>query len=724
MMTENLENKIEQISAEKGKKDVKAMIISEFPVDSIIGTSEQANNARKGIIEYVKSENPNVIFVDGLVSYTRFPEAYGKNILESEPIETFMKEPFRLASEFLQELRNAFKGKIYYVLSDSDEDNIRRLTKYTCNYRAKAVKELIKRYEKEISDCDNYIDELTEKRGELKEKKQTAKRAKLLEKINEEIERSRKMRRTYIYHLNKAEEDKVDIPNSESIDYNKIKDEVYSQYINTLKEINNGVEINRGEVEKKINGYTFLYKHSFNMLSKTPLKSSTNRLLDYVNKLYIGNSQIQDFILEGGHNAETVAQLYRHDMKDKYSLIFSAPVMEDQIMIKDMFDRKYNPELFQGLQNRLMSNKRFAKKLVASGISIVGRKSGGGYCVIVYSMDHLAKVGKGEIKISDMKYESMNFIADPHVGKGDAKYDKLKSARARMEDEIDERKAKGESAPLLFMVNESLQGRNYKIMPVETKRSIPEEFEETLKNAAANGESIEDIIGRSVNEIERVNEPRLINQLERYNIIMNPLIMKTLLNSKYETAVVFTEGTHIKHTVGEFGITETELQTMPFKEFVHLYNILVKENKLPYDEKIARMYEKIKFSGADQSGYVKFEERIGENIYKFSATHKDVSAKPQTNIPMKVVQNLVTMRDDADIKIAGHHHIPYFTVIGRLESNDISVLYKGATFNEYDSYGKEGGWAPAVIGYVKGIIPKNAGGKGVYGVEFITSDIL
>ena len=718
-----LEAIVKKAKPEK-KKDVKAMIISEFPVDSIMGTSEQANDARKGIIEYVKSENPDVIFVDGLVSYTRFPEAYGKNILESEPIKTFMKEPFCLASEFLQELRSAFQGKIYYVLSDSDEDNIRRLTKYTCNYRAKAVDELIRRYVKDIKTCEKEIHSLTKERKKLKEKNKTERRAEQLEKIENDIKHSRKMRQTYLYQLDKAEESQVDIPNSESIDYNRIKDEVYSQYINTLKELNDRVNINKGEFEGKINGYTFLYKHSFNMLSKTPLKSSTNRLLDYVNKLYIGNNQVPDFILEGGHNAETVAQVYRHDMKDKYSLIFSAPVMEDQTRIKDMFDRKYNPELFQGLQNRLMSCKRFAKKLVAPGISVVGRKPKGGYYAVVYSMNHLAKVGRQEIKILDMKYESMNILADPHIGKGDARYDKLKSAEARMEDEIDERKAKGESASLLFMVNESLQGRNYKTMPVETKRSIPEEFEETLKNAAANGESIENIIGRSVNEIERVNEPRLMNQLERYNIIINPLIMKTLLNSKYETAVVFTEGTHIKHTVGEFGITETELQTMSFKEFVHLYNILVKENKLPYDEKIASMYEKIKFSGADQSGYVKFEEMIGENIYKFSATHKDVSANPQTNIPMKVVQNLVTMRDDADIKIAGHHHIPSFTVIGRLESNDISVSIKGATFNEYDSYGKEGGWAPAVIGYVKGIIPTNAGGKGVYGVEFITSDIL
>jgi hypothetical protein len=200
--TSQLENIVQNDGAAAKRNGVKAMVISEFPVDSIIGTSEQANSARKGILEYVRREKPDAIFVDGLISYIRFPEMYDTGILESEPIETFMKEPFALASKFLHELRNSSEGKICYVLSDADEDNIRRLTRRTCNDRKKAVKALISKYEKGISECDKKIEEFGEP-SELNKEKITS---------------EKKRKAAYQRHLNLAMANKARIPNSESID--------------------------------------------------------------------------------------------------------------------------------------------------------------------------------------------------------------------------------------------------------------------------------------------------------------------------------------------------------------------------------------------------------------------------------------------------------------------------------------------------------------------------
>ncbi|MCX6709968.1 MAG: hypothetical protein NTV63_03400 [Candidatus Woesearchaeota archaeon] len=690
------------------QKEVKAMVISEFPLDSVLGTSKQAKEARKGIIEYVKSEKPDAIFVDGLISFIRFPEIYDTGILESEPIETFMEQPFKLASEFIHELKAASKGfgQIYMMLSDADEDNIRRLTRRTLHDRQKAIAQLINRYKRGIVECENTLKELKKPDDSVLIRQLKGRKA------------------AYQRHLNDAFENKSRIPNSESIDYNAIKEEIFNKYVNTLKSMNRGIEIGTGKVSVAINGYSFLYAHTFNMSSRTPLKSSTNRLLDYLNKLYIGKMPMPDFILEGGHNAEAVAHVYRHHTNDKYSLMVSGMVMEDQERMKDIMDGNYNPELFQGLQSRLAPSKRFAKKLVPSGISILGKNEKGRYFVTFYSMEHLSKVGRKEVNIEDMQYESLNIFSDLHIGKGEVKYDKLKSAVEIMRKEIEERKKENLSSPLLFLVNESLQGRNYKTMSVETKRSIPEEFDEKLKEAIAAGKSMDDIRAMMMNELERVNEPRIMNQLERYNKLINPLVIDTLVNSKYDIGVILNEGTHINHTVGEFGITETGLQTVGIKVLTDGYMQLVKEGLLPYDKSIAEMYKKMKFIEEELSGYMVFETKLGENTYKFSTTHKAGSAKPEQNIPMRLVDRAIVMRDDSDINISGHLHMPFFTVVGRLQSNDISAFYKGATFNEYDSFGKLTGWAPAVIGCVTGIIPINKNGKGVYGAEFVTSDVL
>jgi len=123
-------------------------------------------------------------------------------------------------------------------------------------------------------------------------------------------------------------------------------------------------------------------------------------------------------------------------------------------------------------------------------------------------------------------------------------------------------------------------------------------------------------------------------------------------------------------------------------------------------------------------GFKKFDVTIGDNVYKFSTVHKPGSASPATNIPLQHIKRSITMADDADVFTSAHLHTPYFYAVGKYHTNGISSFYKGATFNEYDSYGKAGGWSPAVIGYEKALLSKSKGKKGAYGVQFILSDVL
>jgi hypothetical protein len=446
----------------------------------------------------------------------------------------------------------------------------------------------------------------------------------------------------------------------------------------------------------------------------------------------MGGTKLSDFIVESGHHGENIANLFRHSETHKYTLIQTGMVMEDQSVVRDIMDGDLNPEIFQGKTNKIESCKRLQKKIPAPGIVIFGKDEEGFYSEN-YSLHHLATVGKEKVKLKDMSWREITLLSDIHVGKGAVKYSCLRTALQKIEDTIDGYKEEGESAPLLIMANESLQGRNYAIMPVETVRSTPRELREKLeaivpeKTKGKDLESIiaewkENMIQEAVNEIERTNEPRIMNQLKSYHDLTNAVVLKTLLYNKDDISVVFNEATHIAKTVGEFGITEVELQSFAFEQLDNLINILEKEGIIK--NAVPNYYNKIRTFEDGLCGYGKFELRVGQNLYKFSTTHKAGSASPNSNIPLKHVRRAITMGDEADFYFTAHHHIPYAYAIGKAERNNISVFYKGATFNEFDSYGKKQGWSPAVVGYERIFVPTNKHGKGAYKVKFITSETL
>lgn len=699
---------------------VKAIVISEYPLDSVIADSKQSKLARKGIMKYVEHEKPDVIFVDGLCSRIRVPEIYTKKVQDSKPLNSFMQKPFELASEFLKEVKQASpKSEIYYVLSDADEDNMRRLTKHT------ALKEKTQN-EAMIEECKSEIKNMRDQVANEKK-----------HKLEGWADRAKKLNKRLGGYQSKLKNIKnksmLKMPNAESPAWADFKKRTSMDYINKLKELNPGVHVEMGNVSVTAKGYSFEYAHNFNKTSEKTTKSNTNRLIEYVDKLHMGRVPLPHFLLEGGHNAETFVHPYRHGKEDSYSLLCSAMVMEDQKIVKGILDGNFKPELFQGRSNKVESCQRQIKKTAAPapGIVLVGRDKDG-YFAKTYSMEHLANVGGEEIKLEDIEFETFNVFSDIHVGKGAVRYQKLESAIQKMIKEIEEKKKRGKSAPILLMLNESLQGRNYPGMPVETRRKTPKEMKKGLDDVVQgykviekNGKKyielgvVDKLEREAIYEIERNNEPSVSNQVKWYNELTTELIPLTLIYGQYDTAVVFTEGTHIKKTFGEFGLKEVDLQTMIYDGLDMILPTLKKIGEVKTNTSLDGIKGKIK-----KGSQLKFDLKLGDLVYKISAVHKPGSASPASNIPMRQVKRAITTSDDADMFFSAHLHTPYFFAIGRLDSNNISVFYKGATFNEYDDFGQDLGWSPAVVGYEQAIVPKKSKAKGMYEVRFITSDIL
>lgn len=685
------------------EESVKSMIVSEYPLDSVVSNSKQCKEAYEGILKCVGYEKPDVIFVDGLFSRIRYRETDISSVIDDDPLENFMNARFDIGAKFLNEVKQSNpSAEVYYVLSDADEHNIRRLTHHEALKVIQKNKEDLSNLKKERTDLNRKIKQY---RGDNKvEEARTLSRKKagLTKSINA-LGKSVLLR----------------MPNAESAEWRQFKKTTQQRYIQKIQEKAPGVVVSASNVKVRVKGYDFWYAHSWSSKSDVPLASRNNKFIQQVRKDYAGDSEgMPHFFLESGHHGEAVSHPFRHNLEDKYSLVASGAVMEDQKVVKLIRDKEFKPELFHGKTNKIEACKRQSNdKIPPPGISVLGNNEGKFYNFI-YSMDVLSSVGSGKVSMEDVNdFQDLTILSDIHVGKGAVRRDKLKSAIKKLEYEVEKRLEKGKDIPLLFIPNESLQGYNYPGMPVETSKKTPKELEDQLMDAVKKGASIEDIISMSSMELARTNYPRIDDQVRDYFQLVNNLVLTTLINGKYEPSVVFNEGTHVAHTTGDVGISEVFLQTFPY---------YVLELSLPLLEKLGLDSKKLKNLTKKYiaGGFKKFDVKIGENEYKFSTVHKPGSANPSTNIPLQHIKKAITMTDDADVFTSAHLHTPYFYAVGKYHTNNISVFYKGATFNEYDSYGKARGWSPAVIGYEKAFLPKKKGAKGVYGVQFVLSDVL
>ncbi|MEK6864531.1 MAG: hypothetical protein AABX27_04510 [Nanoarchaeota archaeon] len=697
---------------------VSAIMISEFPLDSILTTSKEMQEARKGLVDYVKSAKPNMIFVDGLFQRMKDIETYRPEVRESKPVTNFMEIPMHYASELFSELHKASpSSRIQYVLSDADEENLRSLTAYRAEDTARENLNKVSESKKEIARLNSEIRDAKKDEG-------AKKRIAGLEQKKTKLEAE-------IGKLENNPEVILKKPKDGTMEWLSFKESTTHDFIEKIKSF--GVDVAMGEVKVEVNSYTMMYAHSYVKSSTLPLKSTTGRLVGRINEMQRSGLTLPDFILESGHHAEPMAHPHRHKGEHKYSFVATGMVLEDQVLLKSIREKQVTPELFQGKQGRLEAAKRQEKKTPAAGIVLVGRDKEG-YYAETYTVEHLANIGSGRLKLTDMVYESMNIVSDAHVGKAATRHDLLTVALKNISEEIDDRLKKGKGSPIFVNPNESLQGSNYRTFPVETSKPMTEEVLERLKieSAGLRKKGISEIeIDKWYREqvrlmLDSTNENRIINQLDRYHKLFTEVVTRTLANSHYDIAAIFTEATHIQHTVGEFGITEVGLETLPFKVLDMAVKALEKDGKIVVKDKeiLKGLYQKIRTCESGGNGYDKFNMNFGDVSYSLAAEHKPGSAGPNSNLPMLHVRRINSMEDDAEIIIAGHLHTPYFVTLGRTGQNSASFIYKGATFSEYDNYGKAGGWSSPVLGYLKAEVPINKGGKGAAKVKFVLSDFL
>ena len=271
-------------------------------------------------------------------------------------------------------------------------------------------------------------------------------------------------------------------PKDGTMEWLSFKESTTHDFIEKIKSF--GVDVAMGEVKVEVNSYTMMYAHSYVKSSTLPLKSTTGRLVGRINEMQRSGLTLPDFILESGHHAEPMAHPHRHKGEHKYSFVATGMVLEDQVLLKSIREKQVTPELFQGKQGRLEAAKRQEKKTPYAGIVLVGRDKEG-YYAETYTVEHLANIGSGRLKLTDMVYESMNIVSDAHVGKAATRHDLLTVALKNISEEIDDRLKKGKGSPIFVNPNESLQGSNYRTFPVETSKPMTEEVLERLKIESA-----------------------------------------------------------------------------------------------------------------------------------------------------------------------------------------------------------------------------------------------
>lgn len=679
------------------KGDVKAMVISEYHPDSVLGASDTARPAIKGALEYARHERPDVIFVDDPSSNIRYPEIFAGECFFYNPVKNFMNRQFDVYQEFMENLRESSPdSEIHLTLTDASEYNLRRLTKRRVLRNRASAREKLKEKEAEIEDVNKQIRELEKEGGSKGELNRLYGKKGGLTRSLVDLEENLLRR----------------MPTRESTQYREAREKTTSQYLDQLRKgAPSDIQIHLSEAETEINGNTFRYLQNSEKLSDTPIKHNFKHLLRDLNKKYIQGESPPDFVLTSAHNGFTTSTMYRHDEKDIYSLIASALTLEDQEMVEEIARGNFKGDILQGKQNRLEAVKRYSKSYPSPGVSMVGRRDGC-FFVDAYPMDHLAKVGSGELNPEEIEYERIDFLADMHVGKGATDYESLENALKRIKDK---------KPNLLINVGETLQAQNYKTMPVETPRKTMRDLTKELEKY----DDIKDLKEAWKREHQSENEPRIDNQIENVDYWMNDLVLEILTRTPYDVGYLIAEPTHVYKTGGEFGISEISILSRPFKNMEDGLKLLEKIDAIEIkDDSLLNLTDRLKGFNDDGCGWGKIEDLgIGDNKYTISIEHKPGSSTPRSDIPMRGIKRMQAMGDSCDLKFEGHLHCGFGTFFPRKE-NSIGLAAKGMTFNNYDSYGKKGGWPPATLGYMEVGIPKTRGAKGAYKLAYVTSEDL
>lgn len=705
--------------SEKGDSS-KVMVISEFPVDNIIGASDVSAEARKGILEYARHESPDAIIVDGLVSSMKDPEVLLPQVLDQETIEDKIAASIDFATAFLTELRAAApNAQIYLAKTDADD--------YNCEQLEKGKAEQQKRkYEAAGSLSEEKITQLRKEIAEAKERGERTLLKRLAGMLGSEVRKLRKLERAGKYKQ----------PQRGSPERKMIIQEAFDDYFGRLEDLNPGVNvITERSFEIDVNGVKVEYTHNAHRTT-TPLSNRGSAAIQEVKQRLSAGEKMPDIVIEGGHQAECQAHPIRHkkvidgDAKpfDKYTLFVSTPAMEDQDTIESIINSEYK-DLSKAAGN-LEAVHRSTKKSAPAGISIIG-KDKRGYFTWLYPLDHLAKVGRGESAPAKMHYNNIHVISDMHCGKSTTRYGIIRAYLRSIREEVSQRIADKEAVPALIFLNEALQGYNYATYPVEFERETPDKVREKFLEAAkkmkeaglSDDKKLDAIIDEAVKEAEGISMVRIEDQWKMYNELFNETILTTLLAATVKPAAVFCEGNHVAKSVGEKGVTETGLQTEVIREIDRAYALLEKLGMLAPGVTLDSLYDKIRvFQEGFISSYGAYEFATGGESYLFVVEHKPGSGTPRSNAVQRQIERANLRSDSFDVYFAGHQH--YASMGAEGIGNSMRYIAKGATFSEHDSYGMAGDWSPPTVGAVELWLPDSKGDKGPAKFWFRLSDVL
>ena len=687
------------------------LIISEVAAAGILGNSERAKEAWKGILEYVRVEKPDAIFFDGAIPSVKDPEMFVEAVRKENTLEEKIAASINIATEYLHELHDANpSSQIYVARTDEDLYNVERLTKEGLNKRKKKYK------------AEGSVKEATTKgiRAEMARAKDAGRMEEwrsLRGKLGAISKQLKDLEERGAYRQ----------PERGSPERGAIQQEAFESYFGVLQAMNPFAEVAMADtISVEINGVRIQYTHNGND-KKTVLADRSGKLLKKVKKIVTTSEEIPHMILEGGHHGESTTQFVRHpdeenDPLHDYTFVGTGLTMEDQELAAEIADGGLD-DVLMGKWKQTEGMARHTKKNPASGIIFYGR-NGEGHCYEKSAdFEHLRTVGRGEVSLEEIEWDTLYLISDIHAGKFSTNNDAIRKVMQEVEDHVDRCLKEGAPFPVLVFLNEWIQAFNYKTMPAEEPSELRSELDkrmnEQIASIEAAGGSKDDVIEAlktlALKNAEDRTLFRLEDQVKHGHDLMNRAVTWLLMNTDRDVAMIAIEGNHTVATVGEAGITECFLQT-DFVRELDRYTRLMEEKGYLKKGTIDAMYEKIRiFEEGLISSFDTLNLKSGDLTHKIVAEHKPGGGGSSAiKSHQKRLDNLAVRYD---LSLAGHQHQAAAARVGK-EPNRMANIVKAATFSGHDSYGKRGGFPPPTEGYVVVKLPRTKGAEGTLFTEY------
>lgn len=689
----------------------KAMIISEFPVAGILGDSASAKEAWKGILEYARVEKPDAIFFDGAIPSVKDPEMLIESVRKEDTLEEKLAASIDIVTSYLHELHDASpSSKIYVARTDEDLYNVEQLSK-------EGLDEKKIKYKGQGSAIETTMEGI---RAEMA----TAKDAGRMEEW-----RSLRGKLGSLSKQIKQLEDrgKYKQPERGSPERVEIQQEAFKDYFGLIQALNPFAGVAMADtIEVDVNGVRIQYVHNGHD-KKSVLGDRCSKLLTSAKKIVTTSDKIPHMILEGGHHGESTTQFVRHpDDKNEplhdYTFVATGMVMEDQALAAEIADGAHD-DVLMGEWQHTEAMSRHTKKGPASGIMMYWMDGEGHFGERPAAFEHLRGVGKGEVSLEKIDWDTLYLISDLHIAKFTTNHAAISKVMHVIEDHVDKCLKDGAPFPVLVFLNEMYQAFNYITLPVEQPSELPSELDKRIEKEIARIEAIggskDDVIDSlkklALHDAESKTMCRMEDQVQYGHDLVNRTITWLLMNTNRDVGMIAAEGNHTVYTVGEAGITECFLQTDFVKE-LDRYTRFLEEKGYLKPGTVKAMYDKIRiFEEGLISSFGTLSLEGGDLTHKIVAEHKPGSGGAT---PIKSHERrLENLAVRYDLSLAGHQHQAAASRVSK-GPNEVANIIKAATFSSHDSYGKRGGFSPPTEGYVVVKLPRTKGAKGTIITEY------